>query len=245
MRPGINATIRALAVTIAGTAMDFIRILRSLEELLYELITWIVLYPRTLWRSAVSPLGMLRYSQREVTDSLEEQYTETLSPVLFLMLTLALSHSVEQALVPHRGELHGLFGRLMSSEQNQLITRSVAFAIFPLIYASLQLRREGQKLDRNTLRRPFFGQCFIAAVFALTLGLSSTMMRLELDRDWIRYLGAAGAVASIAWYVIVQARWLREYHDPGRWSAAGRSVWAFVKATAIVLTAALALSWIS
>ena len=77
--------------------MDFIRILRSFEELLYELMTWIVLYPRTLWRSAVSPLGMLRYSLREVNDSPEEQYTETLSPVLFLMLTLALSHAIDQA----------------------------------------------------------------------------------------------------------------------------------------------------
>ena len=220
--------------------MDFIRILRSLEELLYELITWIVLYPRTLWRTAVSPLAMLRYSQREIADSPEEQYTETLSPVLFLMLTLALSHSVEQSFVPSRTELHGLFGRLMSSEQNQLITRSVAFAIFPLMYASLQLRREGQRLDRNTLRRPFFGQCFIAAFFALALGLSTTM--IQLDRGWIPYLGAAGAVASVAWYVAVQARWLREEHHSGGWSAAGRSAWTFVKATAIVLIAALALS---
>ena len=223
--------------------MDFIRILRSLEELLYELMTWIVLYPRTLWRSAVSPLAMLRYSQREVTDSLDEQYTETLSPVLFLMLTLALSHAIDQAFIGHRDQLRGVLGRLMSTEQNQLITRSVAFALFPLVYAAQQLRCEGKRLDRNTLRAPFFGQCFIAAVMALTLGMGSVMLRLE--RDWVRYIGGLVAVGSIAWYVFVEARWLRESYHVGRWSAARLAVWGFVKATAIVLSAALALSLIS
>lgn len=223
--------------------MDFVRILRSLEELLYELMTWIVLYPRTLWRSAVSPLAMLRYSQREVADRLEEQYTETLSPVLFLMLTLALSHAIDQAFLPHRDELRGMLARLMSSEQNQLITRSVAFAIYPLVYASQQLRGEGKLLDRNTLRSPFFGQCFIAAVFALTLGLGSIMLRL--DRAWVHPIGAIVTIASVAWYVAVQARWLRESHHAGNWSAAVRAVWGFAKATAIVLAAALALSLIT
>lgn len=223
--------------------MDFIRILRSLEELLYELMTWIILYPRTLWRSAVSPLGMLRYSQREVTDTLEEQYTETLSPVLFLMLTLALSHYVSRLVLPDSPETHGLMKRLMSSEQNQLITRSVAFAIFPLVYASQQVRREGHLLDRNTLRPPFFGQCYPVAVFSLTLALSSIMLRL--NGEWFRHLGVVAAIASIAWYVVVQARWLREYHTAGRWVAAGLSLWGFAKASAIVTMAALALSRIN
>lgn len=221
--------------------MDFIRILRSLEELLYELITWIVLYPRTLWRSAVSPLRMLRYSQRELADRPDERYAETLSPVLFLMLTLALSHAVDQSVVPDSFEMRGLMARLMSSEQNQLITRSVAFAIFPLVYASQQLRREDRQLDRNTLRTPFFGQCYIAAVFSFTVGLSAIMLRLSWG--WFTYLGAVAAIASVAWYVVVEARWLREYYDVAGWSAIGLSLWGFIKASAIVLSAALMLSW--
>jgi hypothetical protein len=186
---------------------------------------------------------MLRYAQREVSDTPDEQYTETLSPVLFLMLTLALSHSLDEALVRQQPELHGLFARLMSSEQNALITRSVAFSIFPLVFAAQQLRSQGQMLDRNTLRPAFFGQCYIAAVFALALGLSSIMIRL--DRRWMSYPGAAAVVASIVWYLVVQARWLREYHGGSRWSAAARSVWSFAEASAIVLTAALVLSWLT
>lgn len=222
--------------------MDFIRILRSVEELLYELMTWIVLYPRTLWRSTVSPLRMLRYSKREVADAPDQQYTETLSPVLFLMITLTVAHGIDRGLIPDNLELHGLMGRLMSSEQNQLITRSVAFAIFPLVYASQQLRSEGVALDRNTLRPPFFGQCYIAAVFSLTLGLSSIMLRL--GSGWLTPAGTVAVIASVVWYLVVQARWLREHQGASRWSAAGLSLWGFTKATTIVLAAAVVLSWI-
>ena len=130
--------------------MDFVRILRSLEEVVYEAMTWIVFYPRTLWWSAVSPLRMLRYGQRELADSPDDQYTETLSPVLFLMITLALSHGLSQALAPAAMELRGAMARLMSSEQNQLITRSVAFAIFPLVFASQQ---PGARADRSIATR--------------------------------------------------------------------------------------------
>ena len=39
--------------------MDFMRILRSLEEFLYEVMTWLVFYPRTMWRALRHPIEML------------------------------------------------------------------------------------------------------------------------------------------------------------------------------------------
>ena len=44
--------------------MDFLRIIRLLEELLYEVMGWLVFYPRTLWRIVVDPVSMMRYSDR-------------------------------------------------------------------------------------------------------------------------------------------------------------------------------------
>ena len=223
-------------------AMDFVRILRSLEEVVYEAMTWIVFYPRTLWWSAVSPLRMLRYGQRELADSPDDQYTETLSPVLFLMITLALSHGLSQALAPAAMELRGAMARLMSSEQNQLITRSVAFAIFPLVFASQQLRRTGRSLDRNSLRAPFYAQCFIAALFSLALGLSTTLLRMDVG--WARTLGAPLLVGSVLWYIGVQARWLRECCGVGLSVGLALAIYGFAKACAMVIAAALVLSWV-
>jgi hypothetical protein len=75
--------------------VDFLRIVRSLEDLLYEVMTWLVFYPRTLWRILAHPAETLRYSDAEQGDAPEEQYTDTLSPPLFLMLTVLLAHGVE------------------------------------------------------------------------------------------------------------------------------------------------------
>lgn len=218
--------------------MDFVRILRSLEELLYEVMTWIVLYPRTMWRIATSPLAMLRYSDRELTEPPGKQYTDALSPPLLLMLTLALTHLAQDALIGSDPAVAGMMARLMSSEQNLLITRSVAFSIFPLMYATQQLRRSGQALDRETLRTPFFGQCYLAAVFSLFVGAAAVL--IEQPR-W-RQAGLAVGLATCLWYLVIQVRWLRERNLARPWPAVGLACGAFLGALAIVVAAGVILS---
>src|SRR4051812_3770774 len=75
--------------------LDFLKLLRSFEDLLFEVLTWIIYYPRTLWMVVRHPLQMLDYSNHEQTDEEQEQYTDTMSPPLLLLLTLVLAHVVE------------------------------------------------------------------------------------------------------------------------------------------------------
>ncbi|MGV1794257.1 MULTISPECIES: hypothetical protein [unclassified Rhizobium] len=35
---------------------------KSLEELLNELVSWLLFYPITMWRSVSRPLNMMRYA---------------------------------------------------------------------------------------------------------------------------------------------------------------------------------------
>ena len=53
--------------------MDFVKILRSFEEFLYEILTWLLFYPRTLWRVLRRPLAMMRYSDGEQNDAPENE----------------------------------------------------------------------------------------------------------------------------------------------------------------------------
>jgi hypothetical protein len=73
----------------------FFGLLRSIEEFLYEIMTWLVFYPRTLWQAIRHPRDLLRYSDHEQGDAAMEQYTDTLSPPLFLMLTVLIAHGLE------------------------------------------------------------------------------------------------------------------------------------------------------
>ncbi|HUH09643.1 MAG TPA: hypothetical protein VLZ73_03745, partial [Brevundimonas sp.] len=68
--------------------MNVLTILRSVEELLYEVISWLLFYPRTLWMTVTRPLRTMRYSDSEQRDRPEQQYLETLSPPLFLVLSI-------------------------------------------------------------------------------------------------------------------------------------------------------------
>src|SRR6478736_6605240 len=79
--------------------MDFMRLLKSIEELLYELVCWLLFYPLTLWRTLRHPQAMMRYADVELGDDLPEQYSDALSPPLFLLITLLLAHGLELGLV--------------------------------------------------------------------------------------------------------------------------------------------------
>ncbi len=75
--------------------MIFFHILKSLDELLYELMTWLFFYPVTLWRALRHPLRMMEYARTELRKNPEDQFRETLRPPIFLLVTLVIAHIVE------------------------------------------------------------------------------------------------------------------------------------------------------
>lgn len=188
--------------------MDFLRIVRSLEEFLYEVMSWLVFYPRTMWRAIRHPLQILRYSEAEMSDQPDKQFTDLLSPPLFLMITILLSHAIEVG--SHQSlpaPTTSLGKELMASEQNLLILRSILFAIYPLMFAMRRLKRQKLPLDRETLRKPFFAQCYIAAPAALVLGIAAILVRAQAVEAQLA--GVLVTVIAVGWYVGVEAAWLR------------------------------------
>jgi hypothetical protein len=79
--------------------VDFMKLIASLDEALYGVMSWLVFYPITLWRTLRHPWEMMDYADRELTDDEEEQYTDAIRPPLFLLLSVLLSHGIELALV--------------------------------------------------------------------------------------------------------------------------------------------------
>ena len=77
--------------------MDFMRLFKSLEELLYEVIVMLVFFPKTLWLTLRYPQRMMDYADTELGDVQSDQYNDTLSPPLFLMLCVTLSYMVDRA----------------------------------------------------------------------------------------------------------------------------------------------------
>ena len=218
--------------------MDFLKLIQSLDELLYEIMSWLIFYPVTLWRALTRPLKMMDYSEAELGDPAERQYTDTLSPPLFLLLSLLLSHFLEIGLnIDPVAQANASI--LQMSEQNLLVFRSLVFALFPLMFALRYVKASGLSLSRTTLRAPFFIECYPASVFALLLQIGMTM---ERGLQHGRIAGGVLAVAATVWYLAVQTAWLSR-GDKSRWKAFSIALWQLVKALAIILLVAIGLAY--
>ena len=220
--------------------MDFMKILRSLEELLYEVMTWLVFYPRTVVLTLFWPVRTLEYSRLEYDRPTDERYDRTLSPPLFLLLSLLLSHLLELVLHFSTPEMEASpLSRL--SDQNLVIVRSLFFAVFPLMFALHQVKAIGLPLSRTSLRGPFFVECYPAAVFALMLQVGMTTAGAVPNAQVPGGLLAAGAVV---WYLGVQTLWISRV-DRRRWRAFAVALWQWLKAATVLVAVAIAIQYLA
>jgi hypothetical protein len=216
------------------------KVLKSLEELLYELVSWLVFYPLTLWRSVMSPLSMMRYADLELADRPEDQYDDVISPPLFLLITLLIAQGVS-TLLPRGAAETAAEAAMAASDTNLLIARGVIFGIFPLAMAVTLLVSKGARVTRNALRPPFFSQCYVAAPFVFLLGLSIDLMLIP-GGAWVG-TGALVLAIAILWYGQAQVRWFRLDLEIGMTRAIARFLLAFVLAMVAALCIALAVGW--
>jgi hypothetical protein len=216
--------------------MDFMKLLKSLEELLYELVSWILFYPVTLWRAITRPSKMMAYADSELADSDDEQYTDVLNPPLFLMISLVLAHGLELKLFRSNA---AQLPSLLADDSNLLIFRAVMFSIFPLFMAWKFLRFQKLPLDRRSLKPPFYSQCYVAAPFVLALSLANTLLRLGTPAT----VTAAAALAAMAvlWYGVAETRWLVSSLGLSRLRAAFSVSLTLIEATVVIIAVLLML----
>lgn len=197
--------------------MDFLKILKSFEEFVYEALTWLLLLPRTLLRIVLRPRAMVRYAADELGEEGEARFDDAISPPLLLILCVMIAHFIDLAI---RAQAPGTPGTLASvllaSEQNLLLYRTIAFGVWALAGAACFLWRTGVPIDRTSLRGPFYEQCYLVAPFALVLSISGSLMLM--GERWL----VAGAVLTVAgglWFWMVQVDWIRARTRSTWWHA--------------------------
>ena len=72
--------------------------LNSLDESLYEVMSWILFFQLTLLRTIVRPLRTMDEAVAQAALPTEDQYAALISPPLYLALALLLAHGVATAL---------------------------------------------------------------------------------------------------------------------------------------------------
>ena len=110
--------------------MDFLKILRSFEEFVFEATSWLIFYPLTMWRILRRPLATMEYSDREQSDTDDKRYDDALSPPLVLLATIVLWNLIGiEAHVPEiDGQPRTLAGRVSPSATSPPSAASAAIA---------------------------------------------------------------------------------------------------------------------
>lgn len=221
--------------------MNVLTILRSVEELLYEVMSWLLFYPLTLWMTLRRPLRTMAYSDSEQRDKPEKQYLETLSPPLFLVLSILLAHAVELAFGLQQVEGGSAIGRFVTGNDQVLLGfRALVFGLPGLIFAWLALRLTGKHVDRESLRTPFFAQCYLSGTTAILISLGSSGVRYPDETATI--VGMTVILAATLWYVRVQAVWLQKETGLKLWPALGLTLLTFVASITLAIAALLLMS---
>lgn len=187
--------------------MDFMKLLKSLEELLYELISWFIFYPLTLWRILRRPLAMLSYAERQLLEEEDHQFDDSLSPPILLLISLIVLHSLGQMFEPDA--LHPLTG-LLADDWNLLIFRAVSFSLFPLLFGLLQLRANRARLTRTTFKPIFYSQCYAAVPFVVLVSLGLQFFSDTDPSALTIWAGGLIFAAGFAWYAVVETLWLAQ-----------------------------------
>ena len=208
--------------------MDFMKLLKSFEELLYEVMVMLVFFPRTLWLTLRYPQRMMDYADTELGDVQNDQYTDTLSPPLFLMMCLGLSHLI--SMMAKSNNLDGL-PPVLQSDENILAFRVFVFSLLPLAMSLRLLHGLNVPLDRESLRAPFYSQCFFTAPVAMAVGLFQSFPKI-LGFHW---LTAPLLTGLLCWYVLQQAYWFRSKLKVGRGRAWLIAIGATVAGIFIIL----------
>ncbi len=187
--------------------MDLLKLLRSFEEFLFEGTAWLVFYPLTLWRIVRRPLQTLVDAERQLELPVEEQYEGAMSPPLVLLLTIVLMHFASLAFaVPSAAEERVTL--VLGSTQNLVVVRSLLFALLPLSASVIMVWQSSSKLERGTLRPPFFAQCYLTAPYAMAVSIG--LLAVQAQRNGTKITGLLVVCASTVAYFAVQTAWFRE-----------------------------------
>jgi len=153
--------------------MDLVKLIQSLQELVFEIVVWILLLPKTLFRALARPDLMVKYVNSELQKEPEKQFDDYVPPVLFFLL-LAVIPAAFYTWTGQGGTENG--GPLSPLTENNVLASAITTSISLLIYLVWIEGLNKRPLRRSGLRRLFFIQCYLVTPAQLIFTLLVTSL---------------------------------------------------------------------
>lgn len=131
--------------------MNFGQLFQSAEDAVYEVMVWILLLPKTLFRTMVKPRQMMEYVAAEWEKKPEERFDEYLSPVLLWLIVLVAPLT--------------LFAVVGDPENSKVAERLPEITLYsmivPFTYIAWVEMANKEPVKRSTLKRAFYKHCYM------------------------------------------------------------------------------------
>ncbi|WP_395942917.1 hypothetical protein [Brevundimonas sp.] len=130
---------------------------------------------------------------------------------------------------------------IAANQQNLVLFRSLMFSLVPLVAAASLVRRQGKKLSRQTLRAPFYAQCYLAALCAASLAAGEIFLQRS---DLNNAIGWAIIGVGLVWFLNVQSAWFARKLSISRWRGALIAFWATARAFVYLVLVMIPIAYI-
>ena len=149
--------------------MNLSDILKTTEDLLYQIILWMLLIPKTLYKVIRQPAWVSEYVENELIKPVDDRFDAFMSPLLFFVLVAVLPNLIANTFWPetpytdfmtHRGIVEHS-GSLNS--QHRFLVYGCMWAFLPLSYSLVHQISMGKQITKSCFRPTFYAHCMKVA----------------------------------------------------------------------------------
>lgn len=221
--------------------MDFYKLLQSAEELLFEVMMWVLLLPRTLWVVLTRPASLPAYIHKELREKDAQRFDDMISPPLSLFICVALGSLVEPQGGGDDRMLNALGKWIESSYSNDLVASSVIYAMLPLAITAACMWAKGVPLRRENYREAFYVQAYLICPVAIAIAIA-TRFSGQMQFPVLHYAASALAAAVLVCYAVNNIRFIRSFLPCGWLKASIMFVGALLAAVLLLVLLILSIT---
>lgn len=220
--------------------MDFVRTLQSLEEAVYEIVTWILFLPKTGFQVFFKPGWVHGYVSGEFEKKPEERFQSYLSPVLFWLIVAVVPYAATSL----NTDTTQLNIRFQIPDSSVLILPALVLIAIPMWFTLVLSWLKKISIDRASLKRLFYMQCYPVALFEIAL--LPLALRVALrggESAGLALIGQIGLTVGGLWFYLAEVLIFRHELDYAWWKAlviAGLATLMSLLIVIVVLTAYVA-----
>lgn len=178
--------------------MDLTGLLTAIEDIFYDFVSWIAMYPRTALQALLRPGQSALYVSAEFRKPPAERFQSYLNPFVFWTLSMILF-------------MWSVTTEALTFTVEAFVLTMIVFAMLPAIMAGLMMRVGGIPFTRQEFRRPLYIQMLIfgTAQTLLALDLALATPLVSLSENWSSFLQAlAILMAGLLWFAVLAAVFL-------------------------------------